>query len=106
MAVQGFFCGGNMDKEGELILRLELKYCERCGALWLRTAGGQESYCVDCFAQLQNWPKAKESSKRRRAAHRNKHRSRDLQGVAEEWTADERSGHEIQMPACDTGEEV
>ena len=33
-------------------LRLELKYCERCGELWLRGAGGESVFCSRCGAQL------------------------------------------------------
>ncbi len=30
------------------VIHLELKYCERCGALWIRHAGSEEPYCVSC----------------------------------------------------------
>ena len=33
-------------------LRMELKYCERCGELWLRGAGGESVFCSRCGAQL------------------------------------------------------
>jgi Zn-finger nucleic acid-binding protein len=29
-------------------LTIELKYCERCGGLWLRHEGSQQVYCVNC----------------------------------------------------------
>ena len=29
-------------------IELELKYCERCGALWLRLRGAQDIYCAPC----------------------------------------------------------
>ena len=38
------------------IVRLELKYCERCGGLWLRTAGSGEVYCSLCVAQMLDLP--------------------------------------------------
>ena len=38
-------------EEGEA-LQLELKYCERCGGLWLRLKGTQEIYCSSCAVAL------------------------------------------------------
>lgn len=77
-----------MDAEREVsFCCLELKYCERCGALWLRQAESQESYCTVCFVQMKDSPRAQKRKKNRRAAHRNISRTRDLQGVAEEGTA-------------------
>ncbi len=29
-------------------LQFELKYCERCGGLWLRPVGGPQVYCAGC----------------------------------------------------------
>ena len=37
---------------------LELKYCERCGGLWLRPAGGSQIYCVSCAKQIEEMPPA------------------------------------------------
>ncbi len=34
------------------IVLLELKYCERCGGLWLRPQGCDEVLCGSCSAQL------------------------------------------------------
>ncbi len=31
---------------------LELKYCERCGGLWLRLQGDKEVYCSSCRARV------------------------------------------------------
>lgn len=31
---------------------VELKYCERCGGLWLRGQGEQNVYCGRCRAQI------------------------------------------------------
>lgn len=31
---------------------LELKYCERCGGLWLRRTGSDEVYCTDCVPKM------------------------------------------------------
>ena len=32
--------------------QLELKYCERCGGLWLRLQGNDGAYCASCRANL------------------------------------------------------
>lgn len=37
---------------------LELKYCERCGGLWLRLQGDPEVYCVNCRTQMAELPRA------------------------------------------------
>ena len=39
-------------------LQLELKYCERCGALWLRPVGGRQIYCVTCGRAMGELPPA------------------------------------------------
>ena len=39
-------------------LSLELKYCERCGGLWLRPVGGQLAYCAGCARQMAEFPSA------------------------------------------------
>jgi Zn-finger nucleic acid-binding protein len=36
------------------IILLELKYCERCGGLWLRTRDSEEVLCASCSAQMAN----------------------------------------------------
>jgi hypothetical protein len=40
-------------------LRLELKVCEGCGALWLRAGRIDGVYCSGCSQQLVNFPPAK-----------------------------------------------
>ena len=35
---------------------LELKYCERCGALRLRPTGGEQIYCVVCAREMAELP--------------------------------------------------
>jgi Zn-finger nucleic acid-binding protein len=37
-------------------LQLELKYCERCGGLWLRPVGGGQIYCVACGREMAQLP--------------------------------------------------
>jgi hypothetical protein len=36
----------------------ELKYCERCGGLWLRPAGGGQIYCAGCAREMKLLPAA------------------------------------------------
>lgn len=33
---------------------LELKFCERCGALWLRPAGRDRRYCQKCKPRMDD----------------------------------------------------
>jgi Zn-finger nucleic acid-binding protein len=40
------------------IIQLELKYCERCGGLWLRLRGTQEVYCGGCVLEMRELPAA------------------------------------------------
>ncbi len=37
-----------MEPEDMALVELELKYCERCGGLWLRERGVQTPYCASC----------------------------------------------------------
>ena len=37
-------------------LRFELKYCERCGGLWLRPVGGGQVYCAMCASEMAQLP--------------------------------------------------
>ncbi len=37
-------------------IQLELKYCERCGALWLRPQGSDLVFCGFFFARSAQWP--------------------------------------------------
>ena len=41
-----------MKPEETGVLQLELKYCERCGGLWLRVRGNPGPYCSSCAAAL------------------------------------------------------
>jgi hypothetical protein len=38
------------------VIQLELKYCERCGGLWLRLQGGGEIYCANCAYEEAEHP--------------------------------------------------
>jgi len=37
-----------MDELGSEAIQLELKYCERCGGLWLRPQGSDLVFCASC----------------------------------------------------------
>jgi hypothetical protein len=41
-----------MESVGEVFEQLELKYCERCGGLWLRPRGAEEVYCAECAPKM------------------------------------------------------
>jgi Zn-finger nucleic acid-binding protein len=46
--------------ESETYLKVEVKYCERCGGLWLRHAGSPQVYCAYCapdMAEVARGPK-------------------------------------------------
>ena len=38
------------------IVQLELKYCERCGSLWLRPIGARAVYCAACVPKIADLP--------------------------------------------------
>ena len=37
-------------------LRVELKFCERCGLLFFRECGGGQVYCNNCLPQVAQLP--------------------------------------------------
>jgi hypothetical protein len=37
-------------------VRMELKYCERCGGLWLRECGAGVVYCEQCQVKVEELP--------------------------------------------------
>jgi Zn-finger nucleic acid-binding protein len=45
-------------EQGTEELQFELKYCERCGGLWLRPMGGGQVYCVGCAREMAKLPPA------------------------------------------------
>lgn len=49
-------------------LQLELKYCERCGGLWLRPAGGGQIYCAACAREMAKLPATPHAPENARAA--------------------------------------
>jgi hypothetical protein len=52
-----------MEMEGLEIVRLELKYCERCGGLWMRTWGTEDVYCPSCAVQMSDLPAVRRRKK-------------------------------------------
>jgi Zn-finger nucleic acid-binding protein len=54
-------------------IRFELKYCERCGGLWLRTQGADGVYCASCRVGLAAMPDPREAPPPK--AHRRKSRA-------------------------------
>jgi hypothetical protein len=42
----------------DTLTRLELKYCELCGGLWLRPAGDFAVYCPGCLPKMAALPAA------------------------------------------------
>ena len=43
------------------VMELELKYCERCGALWLRRMGSEGVYCAVCGPKMVSVPMPRKS---------------------------------------------
>jgi hypothetical protein len=55
-----------MEVKESAVIQLELKYCERCGGLFLRRRGVGEVYCEGCADQIaefrplrkaRSWPR-------------------------------------------------
>lgn len=38
------------------LIEVELKYCERCGGLWLRPQGSDQVYCACCAPVMADLP--------------------------------------------------
>jgi len=55
-----------MRSEDPEVIQLELKYCERCGALWLRLKGGQAIYCAPCDLEVLDLPSPRKVTSRPR----------------------------------------
>lgn len=43
------------DRKNESNVRMELKYCEHCGGLWVRESGAGV-YCAKCEAKISELP--------------------------------------------------
>jgi Zn-finger nucleic acid-binding protein len=71
-----------MQTDSVEMLEIELKYCERCGGLWLRPLGMREVYCRTCVPLMADLP----LSSRKRVATVTK-LDRSLEGECEELFA-------------------
>jgi len=45
-------------------VRMELKYCEHCGGLWLRECGSGAVYCPNCEPKVAELPAPKKRPQR------------------------------------------
>ncbi len=45
-----------MQIDGIEVIEVELKYCERCGGLWLRRKGSMRVYCLTCEPVMAEFP--------------------------------------------------
>ena len=59
---------------------LELKYCERCGGLWLRPAGGGQIYCTICSRAMAELPPATTEVKKKRTAGKDWELNEEFEG--------------------------
>jgi len=74
-------------------MQVELKYCERCGGLWLRPQGTDGVYCASCRVRLAARPNPGEPSPRK--AQRRKARVQEQRtGVQQDAQRDD-----LQSPA-------
>ncbi len=53
-----------MDRMEGQEIQVELKYCERCGGLWLRPRGADGVYCASCRVRLAAMPNPEEAPRR------------------------------------------
>jgi Zn-finger nucleic acid-binding protein len=51
-------------------IQVELKYCERCGGLWLRPQGTNGVYCASCRVCLAAMPNPGEAPPRKTRSRR------------------------------------
>ena len=48
-----------MDVDELEMVEVELKYCERCGGLWMRLRGDDGVYCANCAPEMARLPLAR-----------------------------------------------
>jgi len=68
-------------------IRVELKYCEHCGGLWLRDCGSGEVYCPACQPEVAQLPVPRKGPLRARlpiGRHAVLGRDYDFEGCAAE----------------------
>ena len=66
------------EMEGEET-HVELKYCERCGGLWLRPQGAEGVYCASCRVVLSAMPDPGEPSPRKPRRRKARQQGTDVQ---------------------------
>jgi Zn-finger nucleic acid-binding protein len=49
-----------MESLDDLVVPVELKYCERCGGLWLRPKEDSEIYCPGCAPKMADMPQPRQ----------------------------------------------
>ena len=59
----GIMRSSHNDKESGTV-RMELKYCEHCGGLWVREPGAGVVYCDKCQPKVADLPMPKKRSSR------------------------------------------
>jgi hypothetical protein len=52
------------EKNGNGASRMELKYCERCGGLWIRECGAGVVYCGNCQLKVADLPSPRKKRER------------------------------------------
>ena len=45
-----------MEVHNDAMVPVELKYCERCGGLWVRSQDEEEVYCPACVPKMAELP--------------------------------------------------
>jgi uncharacterized Zn finger protein (UPF0148 family) len=70
-----------METEGLEIIRLELKYCERCGGLWMRIQGSGDVYCPSCAVEMLDLPAG-----RKRKPHLLVNDRVEIKSQCEDWS--------------------
>jgi hypothetical protein len=80
------------EMEGQEI-QVELKYCERCGGLWLRPQGADGVYCASCRVVLAAMPNPGEALPRK--ARRRKARAQEQGADVQQNTQSD----DLQSPA-------
>lgn len=59
---------------------LELKYCERCGGLWLRPVSSGQIYCVACSREMAQLPPSSSAPERERVPRKQRSQVDDSGG--------------------------
>lgn len=63
--------------------QVRLKYCERCGGLWLRPQGTEGVYCGSCRVRLEGMANPEEAPQRKTRRRKARAQGRDFQANAQ-----------------------